>query len=272
MTNVRVPATWIAQGYHPRVCARHGVAATADKPRSFHTKDNPWLLILLLATPLILIRKSVKGPVPMCSLCARERRRDVSILVGTWVLAAVLLTVAVGMASAVVGLLVAVAVLGGCVLLLLNNRNRVVGTLDKKQIWVELRRVHPAYAQLIFQAVHQPQAAPQGEYGYGPTGAAPAAHATNGAAPPGIVPATTSPAAAPAACLPSAAAPTAPPAEAPLAYVSGTAAPAAYSPGAAAPHANGHRAAAPRATILPASKHGRPTAIEHTLRGEQSPQ
>jgi len=278
MTNVRVPATWIAQGHHPRVCARHGEAATGAKPRSFHTKDNPWLLLLLLASPLILVivslalRKSVKGPVPTCGRCAREQQRDSSILVGTWVLATVLLTVTIAMSSAVVGVLFTVASLGGLVLLLLKDRNRVVGTLDNEQTWVVLRRVHPAYAQLIFQAVHQPHAAPPGGYGYGPIGAEPAAHATNGAAPPGIVPATTPPAAAPDACLPSAAAPTAPPAEAPLAYVSGTAAPAAYSPGAAAHHTNGHRAAPPSATILPASKHGRPTAIEHTLLGEQTPQ
>jgi len=105
MTNVRVPATWIAQGHHPRVCARHGEAATAAKPRSFHTKDNPWLLLLLLASPLILVivslalRKSVKGPVPTCGRCAREQQRDSSILVGTWVLATVLLTVTIAMFS-----------------------------------------------------------------------------------------------------------------------------------------------------------------------------
>ena len=188
MTNVRVPATWIAVGYHPRVCVRHGGPATADMPRSFHTKSNRWLLFLLLLTPLVWIivslavRKSVKGPVPTCSLCAHERQRDLSILVGTWVLAASLLPVAITMASAVWGALCAVAVLAGLVLLLLRDRNRVTGTLDNEQIWVALRGVHPAYAQLIFQAVHQPNAAPQGEYGYGPSGAAPAAHFPRAAA------------------------------------------------------------------------------------------
>jgi hypothetical protein len=162
MGDVNVPAVWLAQGYLPRTCARHGVPASTSCKRSFHTKPPLWVYILILASVLVFLivvlvmRKTVSGHLPACASCTAERRRYLGSVLGGWV-ATVALFIAAGLTSSGALLLLGfAAVLAALVWSCCGDLQRVHGSLTADQVWVTLRGAHASFADQLQQALRPP--------------------------------------------------------------------------------------------------------------------
>ena len=159
MADVRVPATWFAQGYQPGICARHGGPASTTRKRTLYTRIPPWFLLLLLGSVLLflivvlLTRKTIEGPMPACDRCTTERRRYLRSVAGGWV-GSLLLFIAAGFSSNVAVLVLGgIAVVAALVWSCLGDVLRVRGWLSKDQVWLDLKGVSPVYASAIQLAV-----------------------------------------------------------------------------------------------------------------------
>jgi hypothetical protein len=155
MADVRVPATWFAQGYQPGICARHGGPATTTRKRTLYTRIPPWFLLLLIGSVLLflivvlLTRKTIEGPMPACDRCTTERRRYLRSVAGGWV-GCLLLFIAAGFSSNVAVLVLGgIAVVAALVWSCLGDVLRVRGWLSKDQVWLDLKGVSPVYASAI---------------------------------------------------------------------------------------------------------------------------
>ena len=161
MTSINVPAGWINAGTLPPCCARHGGPVTEWQKRSFYTPVPWWLLILfpfamLLAAIIALcIRRTVKGVLPACAECKRDRQRFVRLAIGGWVLDAALLFVftLLGPAGIVLWLVTTFAALCFC---FCGDRFRVSGRVSKDTMWVQLRGVDASFASAIKGALAPP--------------------------------------------------------------------------------------------------------------------
>ena len=165
MAETRVPATWFAQGYLPRICARHGGPASAASKRTFYTRTPPLLYLLLLASVLLfvivalIVRKTIPGALPGCAQCASERSRYVLSVSGAWGACLALFIVAGFAASLALVVLGGVGVVFAAVWSCIGDRLRVRGSLSTDQAWVELRGANETFTDQIERALRgTPQA------------------------------------------------------------------------------------------------------------------
>jgi hypothetical protein len=165
MTEVRVPATWFAQGYLPQICARHGVPATTSLKRNIYSRPSPWLYLLILPSVLLflivvlIMRKTVPGRLPSCAGCRTERRRYLLSVFGGWVVSLAIFISAGFTSSLAFVVLGGVAVVAAIVWSCLGDQFRVRGSLGADQVWVTLRGADESFAnqiQLALQPTPQP--------------------------------------------------------------------------------------------------------------------
>ena len=165
MAAALVPAIWVANNWLPNTCARHEAVATRRIKRDFYTKTPAWLLpVFLLALLLALIialamRTTVKGQLPACERCGKERRTFLAYAWGSWGAATVLWGVAVYRASGVVALLATVVTLAAIVVSVLGDRFRVTGVVSKDRRWVELKGTSEGFSRAVAEALQGGQPA-----------------------------------------------------------------------------------------------------------------
>jgi len=181
VAEVRVPATWFAQGYLPRVCARHGQPSSATRKRKFYSQTPPWLYLLLLGSVLLFLivvlatRKTVEGSLPECARCSSERRRFLWSVLAAWFASLGLFIGAGFTASLALVVLGGAAIVAAAVWSCIGDRLRARGWLTKDEVWLDLRGVDASFANQIRQAVQgtpQPSALPVAQAGYGNPGLA----------------------------------------------------------------------------------------------------
>ena len=173
MSTVAVPSAWMAQGYLPPICARHGGRATRVLRRNFYTRVPPWAYLLLLVGVLVFVivaltvRTTVSTRLPGCERCSAERRRFVLAVVAGWVTACALLVWAIILASGAV-LALGVLALAACSIgTFLGDWLRVGGTVSENRAWVQLKRVDCAFAAAVTGALRpMPMAAVPTQGGY----------------------------------------------------------------------------------------------------------
>jgi hypothetical protein len=157
VTKVRVPNyTFTHDGLiELGMCPRHALPATKNRKRTYYTATPAWVLLLVLVSLLIAVivlvvtRKRTNGMVPECARCGKVRTRFRLTLVAGWVTAAVLLPIAASSSSSLligVWFAVLVAALLGS---FCGGNFRIGGVLSTDQVWLDLRRVHPAFVQAV---------------------------------------------------------------------------------------------------------------------------
>ncbi|MEP6667239.1 MAG: hypothetical protein ABJA81_12400 [Nocardioidaceae bacterium] len=173
MAEVQVPATWVAQNYFPPICARHGKPATSVKSRAFNTRTPGWCYVLILVAVLVFVivamsmRKTVKGQLPACADCSRDRRRFFANMVAGCVGSIALITSAVAVTSGALVIVGFVALLAALLFGFAGDYFRVAGHLSDDQVWVHLKGVDEKFANAINNALRgtpTPAAATPGPY------------------------------------------------------------------------------------------------------------
>ncbi|GAB3828479.1 hypothetical protein ACFPIJ_51515 [Dactylosporangium cerinum] len=115
---IRIPASRVAAGALPQVCAKHGHAAIETKAVKIISKPPVWAapLIIVGALPYLIVvmalRKTVKAPAwPWCEECASERKTRFSVGFGLLALGLLLFVGAFALNNDTSGLLFAVGLL-----------------------------------------------------------------------------------------------------------------------------------------------------------------
>jgi hypothetical protein len=160
--DVAVPASWVASGYLPQLCARHGTPATHWTKRKFYSRTPLWVFVLipfsLLIAAIVMaaMRTTVRGQLPACAACTSERRRFVAAVVASWVGWFATLFVAASLSdgwAVIVVLLLAVVAL---VTSFSGDAFRTRGALSRDKLWVELKGVDRHFADQLNGALRQP--------------------------------------------------------------------------------------------------------------------
>ncbi|MDT7571357.1 MAG: hypothetical protein QOE05_1531 [Actinomycetota bacterium] len=165
MATTRLPAPWVQRRDLPHQCARHDVPSSHWDKRDFYTRTPPWVLltifigVLLFVILALALRTTVKGALPACAQCTRDRRRFLLWVGGAWSGTAVVFAAGIGMGSDVLVLLGVLGLLGAIVVSCLGDRFRVSGSVSKDKLWVELKGVGPEFARIVDEALRAPQQA-----------------------------------------------------------------------------------------------------------------
>jgi hypothetical protein len=139
---IRIPASRVAAGALPQVCAKHGHAAIATKSVKILSKPPVWAapLIILGALPYLIVvlalRKTVKAPAwPWCEECASERKTRLGVGFGVLALGLLLFVGAVALNNDISGLLAvvgAIALLVGLIIALRGGVLPITGAFASK--------------------------------------------------------------------------------------------------------------------------------------------
>jgi hypothetical protein len=95
----------------------------------------------------------VKGKLPACGLCSKERRTFKLAVSGSWGAVVLLFIVAVSTSMIAVLILSLVGALAALVLSFSADSFRVRGVVSNDQMWVELHKSSETFSRLIRQAL-----------------------------------------------------------------------------------------------------------------------
>jgi hypothetical protein len=176
MTNVPVP--WIAGGWSPGVCSRHGEPAEIRGRTRFVSKAPGWAIPFILLGGIVYViivsavRKTVQAPNwPFCDACKGLRTRRLLIGLGLLLGSLVLFLVGGSLANddpeAPTGALMllggGVAVIAGLIVALLSGRTAIArGVVSQDGAWLQFAGSHPRFDAEVAAAItkaHELQAA-----------------------------------------------------------------------------------------------------------------
>lgn len=177
---VRLPANVIASGALSQlgVCARHGAPSSGTRERKFVSATPVWLLpiailaLLVAAIVAMAIQKTVKGPVPECASCRKERAAFVRNVWLGWVGSTALFFLAAATTNGTLFALWFLTLIVALVYSFAGNGNAVRGTTSRDGFWVDLRNVDPFFAEACARRMSgapvQPQVHTPAPVGPGP--------------------------------------------------------------------------------------------------------
>jgi len=157
----KVPSAALQQGGLAElgICPRHALPGVRTKKRSYYTAAPAWAVLLIFLSLLIgllvlvLIRKTVTGPVPDCSTCVAEQKKRLTIAWSAALLSVGLLFASFGQHNA--GLVVAalVAIVGAMTYPVVAPKKWPFGVVTEDGWWVELKDTAPAFQEAVQQAI-----------------------------------------------------------------------------------------------------------------------